>query len=139
MQEGFPSRNSVEINVEESFKCLLTVDCLVHCGKVDRIALHDHILLGQDFTVSLHNIACVLLEQADQPQVEFLVSLDCICGVLNCLDQMALLDVHGLHFEAKFFLLKLIVHHFLQIHSFEAQESCQGVVMSLVPENMEAV
>lgn len=90
------------------------------------------ILLRQNLTVPTDDITCVLLEQADEAQVKLAMTLDGVTVVLDRLNQLALLDVHGFHSEPAFLFLQLIVHHFLEAHALEAEHAAQAVVLSLV-------
>ena len=106
---------------------------------MDGVALLHHILLGQDLPVALDYVAGVLLEEIHEPQVEFFVSLDGVGGVLDCLDQASLLDVHCLHAVPRLLFLKLVVHHFLEVHALEAQEGVESFKVAFVSKDVEAV
>ena len=71
------------------------------------------ILLRKDLSVAGDDITGVLLEEADKAKVKLTVTLDCVCVVLDGLDQFSLLDVHSLHSETALLLLQLVVHDFL--------------------------
>ena len=80
------------------------------------------ILLGKDLSVAGDDITGVLLEEADKAKIKLTVTLDCICIMLDGLDQLSLLDVHCLHSETALFLLELVVHDLLKAHAFEAKQ-----------------
>lgn len=61
---------------------------------------------------------------------------DCVCIVLDCVVQLTVLDVHGLHTVVHFFFSKLIIHNFLQAHAFVVQKCNQAVIVSPVADNM---
>ena len=48
------------------------------------------------------------------------MSLDGISIVGDCLYQLSLLDIHGLHSESILLFLQLVVHDFLEAHAFIA-------------------
>ena len=67
IEELIEAFDDVNINLQERFKRLVTLSKLVHRYKVNRIPSRDAILLSQDFSVAGDDIACVLLEEGDEP------------------------------------------------------------------------
>lgn len=139
MKELLKARALVNVDVQDCFKRALALGELVHRRKVDRIPPKDVVLLSQDFTVASQDVSGVLLEETLQPKVELSVSLDGISIVGNVFSKLSLLDVHRLHSEPAFLLLKLIVHNFLKAHSFETKKRHQAVKLPSVADNVVAI
>ena len=59
--------------------------------------------------------------------------------VTHSFDELALFNVHGFHAEPIFFLLKLIVHDFLQTHALVIQQSDEAIVLAPIGHNMVAI
>lgn len=78
IQEVFKANDLVNVNAEESFEGLVRFDKFVHGGKVERILLHQVILLRQNFPIPTQNVRCVLLQQGNEAQVELAMSANCV-------------------------------------------------------------
>ena len=139
VEELIKALNDVDIDLEERLERLVALGVLVHRGVVDRVPSHHGILLRQNLTVPLDDVACVRLKDRYEAQVELAMSLDCVSVVLDSLDQLALLDVHCFHTETAFFLLQLVVHDFLKTHALKAEQTDQTVVFALVGEDVVRV
>ena len=123
VEELIEALDDVDIDLEERLERLLALGVLVHRGVVDGVPPHDGILLRQNLAVALDDVACVGFEDGYEAQVKLAMSLDCVCVVLDSLDQLALLDVHCFHTETAFFLLQLIVHDFLKTHALKTEQT----------------
>jgi len=131
--------NNIDINLEKGFNSLVALGELVHAGEVDWVALKSAILLSQDLSVTTDDITSVLFEKAYKTQVELSMALDSISVVLDSLDELTLLDIHGLHAETVLLLLQLIVHDFLEAHALKAEHAHEAVIFTLVRHNVIGV
>ena len=132
LHELVEALNNIDIDLQQRFQCLITLRELVHCSIVKRVSFQRWILLWQNLSVPCNDITCVLFEQTDQAQIKLPMSLNCICIVLYCLNKFSLLDVHSFHSETQLFLLKLIIHDFLQAHALKAKHVDKAVIVALV-------
>ena len=62
LQELVEAFNDVDVDLQESLECLVTLSELVHSREVKWISPLDCVLLGQDLSVSGNDVACVLLK-----------------------------------------------------------------------------
>ena len=139
VEELVEALDDVNIDLEERLERLVALGVLVHRGVVDRVPTHDSILLRQNLTVTLDDVACIRLEDGYETQVKLAMSLDCVSVVLDSLHKLALLDVHCFHTETAFFLLQLVVHDFLKTHALKTEQADQAVVFALVGEDVVRV
>jgi len=66
------------------------------------------------------------------------VASDRVSIVLDRVVEFTILDVHGLHAVAPFFLLQLVIHHFFQTHALIVEQRDQAVVVASVADNVVA-
>jgi len=73
------------------------------------IPFHLLVLLTQNLPVPLYDVACVLLKYVEQSQIEFLMPLYRVCIMLDCLYEIAMLDIGRADAIMVFLFLELIV------------------------------
>lgn len=138
-QELIKAFDEIDIDVEKSLDCLVTLSVPVHGNVVDWVPTAHAVLLGEDLTVTGNDVARVLLEQADEAQIKLAMPLDRVCVVLHRLDELTLFNVHGFHSETALFLLELVVHDLLEAHALEAEHRIEALVFAPVRQDVVRV
>jgi len=131
--------HNINIDLQQGLQSLMALSEFVHGREVDGVPTADVVLLSKNFSVSSNNVASVLLKKTHESKVEFAMALDGVRIVLHSLYELSLFDVHGLHSETTLFLLKLVVHHFLEAHALEAEQADQAVVVALISQDVVGV
>jgi len=112
----------LQVKVQKCLYALEALSVLAHGSIMDGIPLLWFILLREYLSHAHEKVTCVLFEERLHPDIELLVSLDCVCIVEDSRHQVPVLDVHVLESVALLLTVQLIKECFLQVNAFNVED-----------------